>query len=418
MAKRKGTPSFIATRRICVDESGEKFITKKLNLLGRMYNIGVKHYKKVLKQLRKDVWYNECLEKWRKATDEEEKKYWANQIYDCAVWFGLTEADIHSFLGKGKNKSCQTGINIDVLQKAGTNLYQAIKKVLFSKEKNIHYRKFGQTLSMEGKKANSGIIYHAKDGTVSIMGKKFNLKPVRATDYWLMEAMTHRVKYCRVVKKYYDGKAKYFLQLIMEGVSPKKIKKGKGGCGIDQGTSTIAWTTDNQVRFDELAPNIRKYERNIIHWQTVYERRRRMANPDCYNANGTIKKGAKFKVRTKGMMRALLKLKSAYQKKTDYVRQCHGHLTNEMIKDCDEVIIEPMNWQALARRSKKATQKVKAKQKDGSVKTKCKKKKRFGKSINRHSPGLLTELIKQKASRYDIPIFEIDTKIKQVNIIM
>ena len=69
-----------------------------------------------------------------------------------------------------------------------------------------------------------------------------------------------------------------------------------------------------------------------------------------------------------------------------------------------------MNWKVLARRSKKPTEKVSIKQKDGTIKTKCKKKKRFGKSVNRHSPGLLTELIKQKGTRYDVPIIEIDTR--------
>ena len=329
--KQDNIPYFIATRRIYVDKKGNEFLTKKLNLLGRMYNNAVKHYRIMLAQLRKDAWYNECLEAWNNTKDEDERKAWSTEIFDCANWYGLTEYNIHTYLGMGKNQSNPKGINIDILQKVGTNLYQAIKKALFSKKINIHFRKYGQTVSMEAKKANSGIIYNEIDGTVKIMGRVFKLKPVREKDYWLMEALCHKVRYCRVVKEFHNGHAKYFLQLIMEGYSPKKVQKGKGTCGIDQGPSNIAWVTDNQVRFDELAPEIRKYENDIIYWQRVYERRRRLANPDCFNSNGTIKKGARFKVHTKGMERALFKLKSAYRKKSDYIRQCHGHLTNGFV---------------------------------------------------------------------------------------
>ena len=35
--EQEKTPYFIATRRIYVDKKGNEFLTKKLNLLGRMY---------------------------------------------------------------------------------------------------------------------------------------------------------------------------------------------------------------------------------------------------------------------------------------------------------------------------------------------------------------------------------------------
>ena len=121
-------PYFIATRRIYVDKKGNEFLTKKLNLLGRMYNNAVRHYKTILAQLRKDAWYNECHEAWNNTKDEDERKAWSTEIFDCSNWYGLTEYNIHTYLGMGKNQSNPKGINIDILQKVGTNLYQAIKK--------------------------------------------------------------------------------------------------------------------------------------------------------------------------------------------------------------------------------------------------------------------------------------------------
>lgn len=44
-------------------------------------------------------------------------------------------------MGIQKQKSFLNGIGINIVQKLGTELYQAIKKVLFSTGNQIHFRK-------------------------------------------------------------------------------------------------------------------------------------------------------------------------------------------------------------------------------------------------------------------------------------
>ena len=139
-----------------------------------------------------------------------------------------------------------------------------------------------------------------------------------------MEALKCKVKYCRVVRRVHNGKQKYFLQLILKGQPPEKIVPGKGNAGLDPGVSTAAVVSEEKADFFILAQGIEKYNKQIRQAAVKYDRRRRMANPDCYNPDGTIKKGSRFTNHTKGMERALMKLKSAYQKKKDFIKNSHG----------------------------------------------------------------------------------------------
>lgn len=186
---------------------------------------------------------------------------------------------------------------------------------LFFSGTKVHYRKRGQTNSFEDKKASVGIIYHSEDDTVRINGRSFPLKPIRKNDVYMQEAMTRKIKYCRVVRKYKDGKCIFFVQFVMEGVPSEKHRLGKGICGVDEGVSTVCFINDAETDFVVLAKGVEKYDKAIHDASVSYERKMRLNNPDCYNSDGTLKKGAKLKVRSKNSFKALMQLKSAYRKK-------------------------------------------------------------------------------------------------------
>ena len=228
--------------------------------------------------------------------------------------------------------------------------------------------------------------------------------------------MRHRVKYCRIVRKAINGRYVYFLQLICEGSAPVKLIPGKCMTGIDEGISTCAYVSDSKAEFFVLADGMERYEKEIAKWNAIYDRRRRLANPGCYKEDGTIKKGAKFKNHTKGMEKALMKLKSAYRKKTAYVKNKHGYDTNRIIEESGLIIKEPMNYSSYAKRSKRKAERkttpVTMKKRSGEVIRvfKFKKKKRFGKSVNRRSPGLFNSMLELKAKKYGIPVVNVNIR--------
>lgn len=192
---------------------------------------------------------------------------------------------------------------------------------------------------------------------------------------------------------------------------------GEGDGGLDAGTSTMAFVSDEEASFNVLAEGVEKYDRAIRKAAVKYERRRRMANPENYNPDGAIKKDTKtFKKHwrsTKGMKEALMELKAAYRKKAAFVKDCHGYLSNRIVESCSTLFKEPMDYQALAKRAKTLARQDKesaVRKKDGSTVTvrKYKRRKRYGKSINRRSPGAFVRMTETKFVKYVGEVIDVD----------
>lgn len=407
--------TYVVERRLYPESYQKDFLDRKFDICNKIYNTAVKHYKTILREIQNDLWFQENLTNYLKYKDDKNLfKEYAAEIAVCMSNYKLNEYDIHEYIVKQKQTAFKSGIGINIAQKLGTSLYMAIKKVLFSSGKDIHYRKKGQTCSFEDKKCNSGIIYNSKTDTVKVMGAVINIKPIRPTDLYLQHAMQDKIKYGRIVRKPFKNGYKYFVQFVMNGIPPVKIQLGEGRIGLDPGVSTIALSGDHLCGFHVLADGVEKYDKKIKEAAIKYERRCRLNNPDNYNLDGTIKKGSKNTVRTKGMFRALFELKNAYRKKSVFIRQTHGALTSDIVASCNEIIKEPMNYKALAKRAKETSRQMK----QSTVKTatgiknirKYKRKKRFGSSINRRSPGLFIQLLTEKMLRHGGNVIDVDIK--------
>lgn len=407
--KKSSSPSFVVHRRIYTDKCLSDFLDKKINICHKIYNSAVKHYKKVLFELKNDVWFQYNLQMYLEYKNNPKlQKEYSIEISACISAYKLNEYDIHEYMGIQKQKSFLNGIGINIVQKLGTELYQAIKKVLFSTGNQIHFRKKGQTCSFEDKRANSGIIYNLKTDSVKVMGKVIPLKPIRTNDIYLQEAMTHKIKYCRMIRMPFKSGYKYFLQLVMEGTPPKKLIPGTGKIGLDPGVSTVSFYGDKITGFEVLANGIESYDKKIKTASIKYERRRRFNNPDNYKPDGTVRPDTdtfhKTWKHTKGMFQALMELKDAYRKKSAYIKQAHGKLSNLIVSSYNEIIKEPMDYNVLARKAKETSRQMKK----SSIKTatgiknihKYKRRKRFGCSIGRRSPGLFIRILTDKMNRY------------------
>lgn len=406
------TPSFVLTRRLMTTKADQMYLDKKMHIVERIYNAGVKHCISCLRELKKDVWYQYAMAKWRTSKDEKEQAEWANEIFLAASAYGLTEYDIHEYLGKGKVCGYTKGIGINIVQKTGTALYAGVKKAVFGKK--LHYRKYGSTDSFEDKKASSGIIYKYKTDSVTVMGHDIKLKPVRISDHYMQEAMTRKIKYCRITRKAFGSSYRYFVQFVMEGEAPKKIIAAKGRIGLDPGVSTMTAYNGRKLEFLELTKNVGQYTKEILHLQRVYDHKLRVNNPDCFHEDGTFIKGSRIHC-TKGMLQTTMKLKAAYRKRSEYVKQSNGYDTNRLIESGNQVILEPMNYSALVKRSKKLERQEKIstiRDKQGNEKSvrKYKRRKRFVQSVLIHSPATFISTLTAKAYKYGGSVEEVNIR--------
>lgn len=94
------------------------------------------------------------------------------------------------------------------------------------------------------------------------------------------------------------------------------------------------------------------------------------------------------------------KLKELYRRQSDVRKYQHECLANKIISLGDNIYVEKMNFQGLAKRSTKTE-----KNKQGRYK----RKKRFGKTIGNRAPSMLLGIIDRKLSYFGKNLIKIDT---------
>ena len=146
------------------------------------------------------------------------------------------------------------------------------------------------------------------------------------------------------------------------------------------------------------------------------DRSRRISNPNKYNEDGTINRSNRDPWKySKNYVKMCRLLKSLYRKKHAYIVDSHRTLCNKLITIARYFPVEKMHFQALQKRAKETKRqekKTEVKQKDGTVKViqKYKRKKRFGRSINRRAPARFLLELKRKAEAVGGVYAEVDTK--------
>ena len=430
------TSTFIVERKMYLKPDDYAYLESRMYIANRMYNAGVKHYRWVLNTFHSDTNFISAFEKFKELADKRNKcnnkkentalnaeiKQCLNDIYVLAKGYGLTEAGVHGYFANLKNRAYNKSLSIDIIQKLGSELFAGIDKCILSTKRILHYRKHNQTNTLSNKKDGSGFKFDCATDTLYFgigLKRKAQLKPIRQKDTYLKKAMKHRVKYCRIVRKPFGKSYRYFVQLVMEGTPPMKYRlHGKGEVGADIGVSTVALYNNQHAKFAVLADGIERYDKQLKKYSRQAERRLRLNNPDCYNADGTAIKGKKPTVRSKGYRDAIMKLKTTYRKRSEYLLLSHRTLANQIVSLAETVITEPMDYKALQKKAKETKRQdipSDIKQKDGSVKQvyKYKRRKRFGSSINRRAPSLFINVLnsklviqrvnctKYKASQYD-----------------
>lgn len=186
--------------------------------------------------------------------------------------------------------------------------------------------------SLEGKQNTNGIRFRKELGIVEWGGL---ILPVRAkdTDY-ITASLQCRTKYCRIVWKNLNGKKRFYVQLMQEGVAPDRglfVAKGET-VSLDIGPSSVAILSEHAAALETLAPSIIQPWKETKRLQRKLDRSRRAANPDNYAANGTIKKGVKLAWHNSSRYKTLKnQLANTERKLAAGRKRDHGQLVNKTL---------------------------------------------------------------------------------------
>lgn len=378
-------------------------LNKKLEVANLIYNAILSETEHRRQKVIHDPDYQQALDAYRKAKKaDEDTSPFVIVLNDIKMRYGYTEYDMHAYSTIPKHHFSDA-LGADECQKLASRAFAASSMVLTGKAKKVRYHRRGEDASIDGKSAKSTFKYK---GDRCIQCGRGNLYPliVKKGDTYAEEALTHDVKYIRVIRRTIRGKRRYFAQLILAGIPPrtKNLRYGRKNSkvGLDEGVSTLAVVSSKEVSLNELAPGTAVDEKKLRRLNRAIDRSRRATNPQNYNPNGTIKRGRlKWKL-SKRCLRLIAARKELHRRNA-WNRKCaHNQLANRVVSLGQDIRVETMAISGLAKRSKKtAVNKTSGRKRS---------KKRYGKTVLSRSPAAVISAIDRK-------LVYIGRKIKKIN---
>lgn len=398
MAKPK-TKSYVLTLKLKTERWQAHILEKRFEIGRKIYNACLGELVKRYKKLQHDKQYCHLAQ-------QPKSKERNNRLNELYRQYGINEYAMHDFV-KPMQHHFKKHIDSHTAQKIATRAWLAAEKLIFGNAKKVSFKKYNEMDSFEGKTNSTGIRF--KDKHLLWNGLSIPVM-IHPNDVYAHLALQDRMKYCRIVRKTIRGNIKYFLQLTLEGVPPKKRNRqtgqikhpiGQGDVGIDMGTQTVAICSTNDVKLLLLAPSVENIEKQKRVLQRKLDRQRRANNPHKYEEDGTIKKDNKEKwVWSKNYLKTRQQLAELQRKMADKRKQDHQRLANGVITLGHHIRVEKMNFKALQ---------AKAKETKVGTNGKYRKKKRFGKSIANRAPSLFLNILNQKLQYEGYSLQYIDT---------
>jgi len=140
-----------------------------------------------------------------------------------------------------------------------------------------------------------------------------------------------------------------------------------------------------------FADEVEDYQPEIRRLQRKLDRQRRANNPDNYDDDGTVKKGARRWKKSNRQIKTQTKISEIKRKQSAARKSAHGRLVNEILSFGDEIKIEKLSYRTFQRQ--------------------------YGKSVERRAPGMFVESLKRKAVSAGVLVHEFptsDTRFSQL----
>lgn len=436
---RAQTSNYVVSVKLKLSESIENHLEKSFRIANSAYNEALSFGLRRFEALKRNSDYQNLLEarhlalsgitELKKAKRKtvgltQQVKCYNKALFELRKAYELTEFGLSAHLGQQRRKdgSPYQRLNTGELQVIASQAMKTLEKVLFYQIKphkvrfkskfdlNVSFRNrvntTGTRLVSSNKKGVAYRLYLHKMSTfVDIPVKAFNT-------YQQMSLLrSEKIKYVQIVRKTIRGKKVYILQIVCQGLPPAKVTKGGGVVGIDPGISTVAFASSKEVALVDLVPNnITRKEKLMKNLDRKIEHSRRVNNPDCYHADGIIKKGAKFKQPSNRQIRLRNRRLKAYRSLSEERQKLQGQLVNRIVSQASSIKIEDLGIKGLQKRSR-----------DIRINPKTNRpysKKRFGKAIFRAAPSSFRVALETRARQLGIE-FEVispkDVKPSQYN---
>lgn len=398
--KRSKTLSFVIKLELCANSKEKNIIDKRIRVAKSLYNAGLSYLIKRLKGLRGDKDYRRLIAEKKdkdavKGMTKEQKENYKKErtlaLKEIEAKYGYSLQHTIDYINSIYKSHFKCDVGSVIVQKLCERAFDAVEKTHYYKAKKVNFESlYRGNFSIEGR---------TNKDTLRFIGNKikwFDLEiPVRIdkNNSYIMEALESRTKFVRLITETIRGKKRYFIELVQEGIPPKKNRHYgalKSTVGLDIGPSTIAIVSDDYVDLVSLKSiKLEKSQAKINRLQRKMDRSRRANNPNKFNENRTIKRGNKDPWIESNNYKILKKsLAKEHRKLRINRKEFHEALANLIVSLGADIRVEKINFKSWQKKAKETTR--------NKQNGKINKKKRFGKSILNCAPAMLLEIIDRK----------------------
>ena len=282
------TSSFVTKIPLKTGSHERSILEKRFFAAKQQYNALIGEALKRLSSMRDDVRYKEARELYK----QEGKKNEAKELFKMlAEEHGYREYDLYAYCKQWNKKGHFLSIGARISQRIATRAFQATEEYRKGIRGKPRFKGIRGLNSIEDNSIDANL--RLKNKIIYYLGLELPLL-YDPRDPVHHHGLNSRIKYVRLVRRNFNGRIRYFAQLICEGkplIKPQH-KAQKGEVGLDIGPSTIAIVSEQkkyakiQVFADEL--KVHKKKRHKL--ERKIARRLRLGNPEAYEANRWIKK--------------------------------------------------------------------------------------------------------------------------------
>jgi len=378
-----------------VDSKHDAELLSRLQAARQLYNACLNEA-----MVRMNLLRNSDAYKAAKKIPRDQKKERNFAFGDARSQYRYSDYDIQAYATIVANLSKWIAENLDsnTQQTIATRAFKASERVLFGRAKKVRYKVPSQFKSVEGKTNKQGIRW--KDN--QLVWGKLKLTPIIDWDNpVILHGLTSTVKYVRLLWREINGKRRWYVQLINEGVPYQKEKNsvGLGVVGLDLNISNIAFVGDNHAGLLPFAEGVPTFSREIKALQRQMERSRRANNPDNYSADSEGKRGRKTITKKGKCKKGSRKWNNSkrYQKTARKKRELERRKSRGAVGECIRPLKPPVAYSKSQNR--KVVNEILRHGKDIKTENVSVKgwQKRYGKAISAKSPGFVQSELKRKA---------------------
>jgi hypothetical protein len=379
---RKTTPSFTLELALETKAHDEAELQKRFEVARQLYNACLGEAKKRLFLLRQSKEFQR-VRRMLKTIDAKPNRKRTEAFKALNNEFFFTEYDLHAYATKIRSSWINNHLDSQAAQAIASRAFKAVQRIAFGQAKRVRFKGKNQLKSVEGKTNKTGIRYNEKTGCIEWSGLELKCR-LDVNDPVVIHGLSCPVKYCRIIKRIFNRKTRFFVQLILEGVPYQKFLALDNTVGLDIGPSTIAYVSDKQAKLEHFSLSLKDKQKEIRRLQRKLNRQRRANNPQNYNTDGTIKKGKKTWNDSKRYLRTKTKLAELQRKLAAHRKTLHGNLANRILRQGKCVKTEKLSYKAF--------------------------QKMYGKSIQNRAPGMFLEILRRKAENAGGFVSEFSTK--------